>query len=146
MSNQNDQLWSRRLTRNWMLIALTRRHWQLHFMTYNIPCWQGRIVDLQCRHRRIVLLVHTFCIGAEVQHQDQLHKKAWKPLVQSSKVFATYLFPLYEPTATSLVASLAIKQTLLCSCTTAQTCKGEIPLLSYIFLSQDRREDIWMII
>ena len=21
------------------------------------------------------LLVHTFCIGAEVQHQDQLHKK-----------------------------------------------------------------------
>ena len=55
-------------------------------------------------------------------------------------------FPLYEPTATSLVASLAIKQTLLCSCTTAQTCKGEIPLLSYIFLSQDRREDIWMII
>jgi hypothetical protein len=22
------------------------------------------------------LVVHTFCIGAEVQHQDQLHKKA----------------------------------------------------------------------
>ena len=39
------------------------------------------------------LVVHTFCIGAEVQHQDQLHKKALKPLVQSSKVFCHISLP-----------------------------------------------------
>lgn len=61
-------------------------------------------------------------------------------LFKVPKYFAADLLPFYESTATSLVAALAINQTLFCLIY-YRYAREKIPFFSYIFLSQDRRED-----
>ena len=61
-------------------------------------------------------------------------------LFKIPKYFAADLLPFYESTATSLVTALAINQTLFCIMYSRQT-REKVPFFSYVFLSQDRRED-----
>lgn len=61
-------------------------------------------------------------------------------LFKIPKYFAADLFPFYKSTAVSLVSTLTINQTLFCAMyyrKSREVCK----FFSYVFLSQDRRED-----
>ncbi len=61
-------------------------------------------------------------------------------LFKVPKYFAADLFPFYESTPTSLVTSLAINQSLFCL-VYYRNSREQCPFFSYVFLSQDRRED-----
>ncbi len=61
-------------------------------------------------------------------------------LFKIPRYFAADLLPFYESTATSLVTALAINQTLFCIMYSRQA-REKVPFFSYVFLSQDRRED-----
>jgi hypothetical protein len=61
-------------------------------------------------------------------------------LFKIPKYFAADLLPFYESTAISLVTALAINQTLFCIMYSRQA-REKVPFFTYVFLSQDRRED-----
>jgi len=61
-------------------------------------------------------------------------------LFKVPKYFAADLFPFYESTAISLVTALAVNQTYF-SIMYYRKSRERIPFFSYVFLSQDRRED-----
>lgn len=61
-------------------------------------------------------------------------------LFKVPKYFAADLLPFYNSTALSLFTSLALNQTLF-SLIFYRTMRERVPFFSYVFLSQDRRED-----
>lgn len=61
-------------------------------------------------------------------------------LFKVPKYFAADFLPFYESTALSMFTSLAINQTLFCLIF-YRTARERVPYFSYVFLSQDRRED-----
>ena len=61
-------------------------------------------------------------------------------LFKVPKYFLADFLPFYESTSMSLATSLAINQTLFCLMYLRKS-REQIPFFSYVFLSQDRRED-----
>ena len=61
-------------------------------------------------------------------------------LLKVPKYFAADFLPFYESSALSMFTSLAVNQTLFCMIF-YRTSRERVPYFSYVFLSQDRRED-----
>ncbi len=61
-------------------------------------------------------------------------------LLKVPKYFAADFLPFYESTILSMFTSLAVNQTLFCILF-YRTSRERFPFFSYVFLSQDRRED-----
>ena len=61
-------------------------------------------------------------------------------LFKIPKYFVADLFPFYRSTATSLMTALTVNQTLFCSMYYRKS-RERVAFFSYVFLSQDRRED-----
>ncbi len=61
-------------------------------------------------------------------------------LLKVPKYFAADFLPFYESTVLSMFTSLAVNQTLFCILF-YRTSRERVPFFSYVFLSQDRRED-----
>jgi hypothetical protein len=61
-------------------------------------------------------------------------------LMKVPKYFAADFLPFYDSTGVSMTTSLAINQTLFCIMYYRKN-REKIPFFSYVFLSQDRRED-----
>ena len=61
-------------------------------------------------------------------------------LLKVPKYFVADLFPDFTSTALSMTTALAINQTLFCAMYYRRS-REKIPFFSYVFLSQDRRED-----
>lgn len=61
-------------------------------------------------------------------------------LFKIPKYFVADLFPFYKSTATSLMTTLTLNQSMFCSMYYRKS-RERVPFFSYVFLSQDRRED-----